>query len=208
MVLDDVTIQSRPLQFFTERGKHARYTVYILTLSSPCMGSPWRLTRRYSEMHTFHRVLTRFLAPIAANYDWLRHLLPLFDQVFPQKQWIGDLFATYDRTRARALRLVQFLQLVLILRQRCLEKHVAGDDAPMISAIVSLIDVHLNVPTAPPVAPSSPIVECAICLETLLTSPQTLPCHHGFHPKCIGPWLAQHNTCPLCRRTCHLSCSV
>ncbi|KDO30434.1 hypothetical protein SPRG_04336 [Saprolegnia parasitica CBS 223.65] len=101
------------------------------------------------------------------------------------------------------------MQLVLILRQRCLEKHVAGDDAPMVAAIVSLIDVHLNVPTAaPPVAPTSPVVDCAICLEALLTSPLTLQCHHGFHPKCIGPWLAQHNTCPLCRRTCHLSCSV
>ncbi len=27
-----------------------------------------------------------------------------------------------------------------------------------------------------------------------------LTCEHKFHPACIRPWLAQNNTCPLCRR--------
>lgn len=27
-----------------------------------------------------------------------------------------------------------------------------------------------------------------------------MPCRHDFHSNCIGPWLALHRECPLCKR--------
>lgn len=45
-------------------------------------------------------------------------------------------------------------------------------------------------------------LECAVCLtafddgDELRLLPQ---CSHAFHTDCIGPWLEDHVTCPLCR---------
>ncbi|XP_074283771.1 E3 ubiquitin-protein ligase ATL31-like [Silene latifolia] len=46
------------------------------------------------------------------------------------------------------------------------------------------------------------LLECAICLSefTDLETLRMLPsCSHVFHPHCVGPWLASHVTCPVCR---------
>lgn len=43
---------------------------------------------------------------------------------------------------------------------------------------------------------------CAICLEGLYKNDDTfdLPyCSHRFHSTCIGEWLQNHDSCPLCR---------
>eukprot|EP00929_Paragymnodinium_shiwhaense_P122256 TRINITY_DN9489_c0_g1_i3.p1 TRINITY_DN9489_c0_g1~~TRINITY_DN9489_c0_g1_i3.p1 ORF type:complete len:197 (-),score=23.14 TRINITY_DN9489_c0_g1_i3:114-704(-) len=46
-------------------------------------------------------------------------------------------------------------------------------------------------------------VSCSICLEEFASAPQgsikPLECGHQFHDWCISKWLAQNNTCPLCR---------
>ncbi|KMZ62596.1 E3 ubiquitin-protein ligase, ATL family [Zostera marina] len=48
---------------------------------------------------------------------------------------------------------------------------------------------------------NSPL-ECAVCLcefeddDELTLLPK---CYHAFHPQCIGVWLANHITCPVCR---------
>ncbi|CAA7033065.1 unnamed protein product [Microthlaspi erraticum] len=64
------------------------------------------------------------------------------------------------------------------------------------------------------VAPPSSTVKvdrdstCVICLETMSESEQEtkplceLPnCVHMFHEDCVIEWLAQHDSCPLCRRS-------
>ncbi|GFS34570.1 hypothetical protein Acr_00g0034740 [Actinidia rufa] len=47
------------------------------------------------------------------------------------------------------------------------------------------------------------IHECAICLEEFRageTCRVLLVCDHFFHPECIGLWLVENQTCPICRR--------
>jgi hypothetical protein len=42
---------------------------------------------------------------------------------------------------------------------------------------------------------------CAICREQFAREEcaMRLPCAHPFHAECVRPWLAQRNSCPLCR---------
>jgi hypothetical protein len=40
--------------------------------------------------------------------------------------------------------------------------------------------------------------ECPICYGTLET-PMVTRCGHEFHRGCLGKWLTDHDTCPLCR---------
>ncbi|KAJ1687217.1 hypothetical protein LUZ63_018607 [Rhynchospora breviuscula] len=50
-------------------------------------------------------------------------------------------------------------------------------------------------------ASKSPL-ECAVCLSEFLDDDtlRILPgCRHVFHVSCIDTWLAEHNTCPVCR---------
>lgn len=42
---------------------------------------------------------------------------------------------------------------------------------------------------------------CPVCMQELCDGDTVvvLPCKHGMHPECIGPWLEQTNSCPTCR---------
>lgn len=46
-------------------------------------------------------------------------------------------------------------------------------------------------------------VQCSVCRDELVEGAevQIMPCsaHHVYHPDCLAPWLAQHNSCPVCR---------
>nr|CAB3459324.1 unnamed protein product [Digitaria exilis] len=43
--------------------------------------------------------------------------------------------------------------------------------------------------------------ECVVCLEDYQAGDKlrTMPCSHGFHERCILPWLRVSRLCPLCR---------
>lgn len=50
--------------------------------------------------------------------------------------------------------------------------------------------------------PSSPIINCAICLADFNDGDRIrfLPkCNHRFHVACIDKWLLSHSSCPTCR---------
>lgn len=44
---------------------------------------------------------------------------------------------------------------------------------------------------------------CVICVDEMSVGDKAsvLPCNHFFHGECVTPWLKQHNTCPVCRRS-------
>lgn len=46
-----------------------------------------------------------------------------------------------------------------------------------------------------------PFEDCYVCLDACNHKQQStlLTCGHRFHTACIGPWLTQHDTCPVCR---------
>ncbi len=62
--------------------------------------------------------------------------------------------------------------------------------------------VQLVVDRLPIVTQVSSDQICAICTDETQEDDQwmVLTCNHKFHQTCINPWLANHQTCPLCRR--------
>jgi E3 ubiquitin-protein ligase RNF115/126 len=44
--------------------------------------------------------------------------------------------------------------------------------------------------------------ECSICMDEVNIGEKVteLPCHHWFHHACVAAWLAEHDTCPHCRK--------
>lgn len=44
--------------------------------------------------------------------------------------------------------------------------------------------------------------ECSVCMDDVHAGDEVveLPCRHWFHEACVGAWLGEHNTCPICRK--------
>ncbi|XP_058090280.1 E3 ubiquitin-protein ligase RING1-like [Magnolia sinica] len=64
------------------------------------------------------------------------------------------------------------------------------------SAIETLPDIKISAELL-----ESDSAQCAVCMDMFelgLVAKQ-MPCKHIFHPDCILPWLALHNSCPVCR---------
>ncbi|XP_059651780.1 E3 ubiquitin-protein ligase RING1-like [Cornus florida] len=64
----------------------------------------------------------------------------------------------------------------------------AVESIPSIKITASLLDLD-------------PVILCAVCKDQFVVDVEAkqLPCKHMYHSDCILPWLAQHNSCPVCR---------
>ncbi|KAK2507038.1 hypothetical protein MC885_017041 [Smutsia gigantea] len=51
--------------------------------------------------------------------------------------------------------------------------------------------------------PTGSGLECPVCKDdyALGEHVRQLPCNHLFHDGCIVPWLEQHDSCPVCRKS-------
>lgn len=60
--------------------------------------------------------------------------------------------------------------------------------------------ISLQLPNAEACSDDTPA--CAVCLEDFKDGDllRILPCKHELHQACVDPWLAEHSTCPLCKR--------
>ncbi|XP_077220611.1 E3 ubiquitin-protein ligase RING1-like [Tasmannia lanceolata] len=64
------------------------------------------------------------------------------------------------------------------------------------SAVESLPDIRISEELL-----ESDLAQCAVCKDTfeLGSEGKQMPCKHIYHSDCILPWLALHNSCPVCR---------
>ncbi|PON32189.1 43kDa postsynaptic protein [Parasponia andersonii] len=65
----------------------------------------------------------------------------------------------------------------------------------------SSIDAIPTIRIADSILNIDPFLLCAVCKDPfeLGVEAKQLPCKHLYHPDCILPWLAHHNSCPVCR---------
>jgi ankyrin repeat protein len=66
--------------------------------------------------------------------------------------------------------------------------------------IVEYLESKIDIPKLPERPLIAMSEQCAICLsnENLLEGYKTA-CQHQFHVGCLQSWIANHNTCPMCR---------
>jgi E3 ubiquitin-protein ligase RNF115/126 len=82
----------------------------------------------------------------------------------------------------------------------------------MVAIEESLLEAE-SAPPPPPPRPVHPVrhavtatefaqeVECTVCLNRFRCGENAVKvkCGHLFHEECLGPWIEQHDTCPMCR---------
>ncbi|KAI4333212.1 hypothetical protein L6164_018049 [Bauhinia variegata] len=83
------------------------------------------------------------------------------------------------------------------------------DPLPLLSSQNSFCSSKFRIDSVPTILVTSSLlaeldpsgVLCAVCKDPICVDAEAkqLPCKHLYHSDCIVPWLAHHNSCPLCR---------
>ncbi|KAF4397720.1 hypothetical protein G4B88_027589 [Cannabis sativa] len=81
------------------------------------------------------------------------------------------------------------------------EDESSSDPSAPLPASKSSIDAIPTIRVDESLLNDDPLLLCAVCKDQfeLGIEAKKLPCKHLYHPDCILPWLAHHNSCPVCR---------
>ncbi|XP_062077514.1 uncharacterized protein LOC133782282 [Humulus lupulus] len=81
------------------------------------------------------------------------------------------------------------------------EEESSFDPSAPLPASKSSIDAIPTIIIDQSLLNDDPFMLCAVCKDQfeLGIEAKQLPCKHLYHPDCILPWLAHHNSCPVCR---------
>ena len=142
---------------------------------------------------------------------WHARILEIFDVVIPERSTGFGIPAGAELT------LPEYRYLMSEDEDDGLVAHWAGDEGYGDLDDEDLLFDEIDEPneTAPKVSdeqiaelPRMEISEqatddakCTVCLERYIVGETVcwLPCSHGFHYDCIGPWVKRKNSCPCCR---------
>lgn len=87
------------------------------------------------------------------------------------------------------------------------EFEVMDDDQASVEVPGSLITAHTTRVSLTAGVPGSN-EECCVCQTSDDAPIPRMPCGHSVHDECIRPWLAQGDTCPVCRAPLPIECTV
>lgn len=194
----DTTVRPATLSSLTCPHCHGDFLEELLDSppSSPELHSPW------DYMGGFGQILddiSTFLArtdvsrvnPFLLFQSQMQNLLSMHDEDFSSENGseLDSLHMPGDHSFGPGIQ-----QLIQQLAENYPNRY--GNPPASVSAVdelptISITQEHLGTDAS----------QCAICkdeFESCLEVKQ-MPCKHLYHPDCILPWLALHNTCPVCR---------
>ncbi|MCO5611403.1 hypothetical protein L7F22_065656 [Adiantum nelumboides] len=160
--------------------------------SSPELHSPWDYMGGFGQLlddiSTFLARTDVTVNPFLLFQSQMQNMLSAQDDEFVSENGFGSSHMGGDHLGPGLQQLIQHFAES--------ESNRYGTPPAAISVIESLPSItvskeHLHTDSA----------QCAICKDEfeLCLQVTQMPCKHLYHASCILPWLAQHNSCPVCR---------
>uniref|UniRef100_A0A1I7VHM3 RING-type domain-containing protein n=1 Tax=Loa loa TaxID=7209 RepID=A0A1I7VHM3_LOALO len=127
-------------------------------------------------------------------FQWIEYTSQLYRYILPIPQWTRYLSYSLFSTPLTYFS-DHFFAVLYIIYKVCLIKVIGKRWFESTRRIFRLTTVGLKVPTG-----EEDSAQCTICFNDFC-NPVRLSCGHVFCEECIGTWLDNEHTCPMCRAT-------